>query len=360
MSNYKQGWQKEGLTNDRGELRANLSRLSSMITPPSAWVEEVTLEDQVFIYGDKGPPAWTVVRSQDNRFFAQLPGLTPIKTLAIDNRLSCICYPVSGFWEPPLENGDVELSNGLVDELGWKTHEGKEGLLEDFINLHKAPPEKIIKFVLRWGPLWRCFAHEDCQWVPSYFEFPNKDWRAYSHINDCLWLPKEPIAAFHIEASKAKAAFDIAELLRQNKPAPLEFWEPFHNSESPPRFRDERQRNEFSKDVQRQRRELAMDINLSYLLTPLSPRFFIEWNENSKASLRIDTGFGFLWTVWLQIAQLLCGVYGFYTCASCGHSYLRNRRKPAAGRMNYCDDCCKSGPKKLHARKRRERTLEKF
>lgn len=250
--------------------------------------------------------------------------------------MESIVYPLPEDWRPPV--GMRALS--ALKKAGWDQLEDTDTtrILENFILLANATPDMIKQFVLKWGPLWRCIQHQECFWRDH---------------EDCLWSPAEPLDAFRSLAEEAKAALDIADHLKKDRPAPLELWQPLRYTKGGNGIG---WTGSGDKDFSlwAQKFFLANAIN-RYLTQPSSGAYlYVEWN-NQKAELGIKTGTGFIGVVWLMIAQCLTEAKGVYFCASCGISYIRYMRKPQDGRKNFCPDCSKKGKgsKRLYERSKR-------
>jgi DNA-directed RNA polymerase subunit RPC12/RpoP len=246
-------------------------------------------------------------------------------------------YPIHDYWRQHLDDGSlVPHDLGFLKMMGWQVKEGTTGLLEDFVRIAEGTPEKVRRFVLKWGPLWLCRRHNDCFWtlpVPPA-----------SRENRCIWQPREGVHEFQANARQARAAFDIAASLVQNEPAPAEHW------------RDLGWPLSTKPDLKTQRRLLVLTIN-RYLSRPGGPWLLMDWPDNSKARLTIYTGLGFIQVVWLQIAQVITRGKSLYVCTGCGKPYIRHKRKPREGAANYCEECGSRASKRDHARRKRAHAL---
>jgi DNA-directed RNA polymerase subunit RPC12/RpoP len=299
----REQWDIAGLTDEEGRLRPYLGGGSALWVPP-----EATLITLSVVTG----PA-----------------------IEDEERIPYLQYPIHVYWKEHLNDGSLgPLDLGFLEQVGWKVREETTGLLEDFVRIAEGKPEKVRRFVLKWGPLWLCRRHNDCFWtlpVPPA-----------SRENRCMWQPEEGVHEFQANARQARAAFDIAASLVQNEPAPAEPWRDLGWPFAIPR------------DLKTQRYFLTWTIN-KYLSLPDGPRLLVTWPDNSKARLSIYTGLGFFQVAWLQIAQLITGGKSLYVCTGCGKPYIRHKRKPPEGAANYCEECGSKTSKRDYARRKRAR-----
>ncbi len=253
------------------------------------------------------------------------------------NMVECVIYPLPEAWhhDLPINNQNIDDLKNLHDleEIGWQKMNNSSTVLEDFIRLAEATPDMIRQFVLKWGPLWHCVEHKDCFWVPTWY--PNQK-------NGCRWFPAEPLKEFRLRAIQAEATFDIAVRLSKGRPVPMNLWQ---------RLGWTGEEGKFS--LWGQKFFLTSIIN-GFLTRPGGPSLFVYWNDQ-KPEIVIDTGLGFIRSVWLIIAQCLTGAKGLYFCNSCGDPYIRHMRKPQEGRKSFCPECSGNGKgsKKLYERFKR-------
>lgn len=236
---------------------------------------------------------------------------------------------------------DGDLLQKLL-QAGWDKAKVRATLLNDFLNITNKSDEEaenyILQFASKWGPLWYCFEHWNCGWTPPLYE--NID-----HPN-CWWYPIEPIAVFQAKAIQAKAVFEIAQRLKQNKLAPDELWSAIGDFTS-------------KDNIERQHRAFSRIFNKVFALAN-GPRLFVTWSERSNHNIKLslDFGWGFLPVVWYQILQFIIDdkSKGTYRCSGCGTQYQRRKRRPQ-GATNYCDECGAKGnykkSKSHHASKKR-------
>lgn len=230
-------------------------------------------------------------------------------------------------------------------------------VLNAFLKLAHVSPtqrgiETVRKFAATWGPLWLCqtpghhgYGSADCSWPSNGPVQPSP----------CSWEPQEPFADFIRKAKEAKAALEIAEQLRRNHGASETLW----SEVGIDRWRQGRAALVSQSRPTIQRQALAVVVNGQLLSRPLGLTLLMTWEEATHAKLALARGGGFLYVVWLQIAQLLCEVKGLYPCDECGDYYIRRGRKPQAGRRQFCEACGEGGKASKRQYARRERSESK-
>jgi hypothetical protein len=344
MNQERQAWlrkmQAADLTNKEGRLQTYIEGQAAIWVPPASEV----LEGTVVFNNIRGLKAATRLVVPEQRPEGE--------------KEKYVCYPIPREWDQPVENSpswsgrNKPLRLGLA-EAGWKRRTKAKGsyLLEDLIDLSEISPEKVKRFVSKWGPLWLCFRHTDC-----FYGGPP----ASSQTGDyCQWFAAEPITAFQVRAQQAKAAFNIAASLIEGKPTIENDWRElgWHieiHSEylqalglgTPAEIRELNPRG--------QRFLLTSTVN-TYLSAPAAPHFWIIWGDAPRARLAVQYGLGFVRLAWLQIAQLITHATGYSTCANCTRFFIWHDVKPPRGKNNYCEVCGKRGAKKIWARSNRAR-----
>jgi len=204
-----------------------------------------------------------------------------------------------------------------LQQNGWKKLCNIDTLkmFNDFLNLSGENPylpdtiEKIRKFALKYGPLWESSYRPQGE-KPAWYKSGN-------------WYGYEEVLRWHEKAKEIEAVFEVAICLLENKKAPEEKWAPLKYEDA----------SEY--DIKTQRQLLSGIINATL------KRFVslqTKW-ENGTFKVHIDTGLGFLGTLWLHISQILTKNLMLCTCDGCGRPYIRTGRKPQKGRRNFCGDC---------------------
>jgi hypothetical protein len=91
-------------------------------------------------------------------------------------------------------------------------------------------------------------------------------------------------------------------------------------------------------------RKLYLSILVTQYLTDLHcPRLWLHWTGDDDAKLTLVSGWGFLRTIWVEVAQLLGHVKAFSLCDACGVPYFPVR-KAKESQKNFCK-LCRDGKK---------------
>lgn len=224
-------------------------------------------------------------------------------------------YPLPEDWERRLQDSAqrekalVQLVSRLED-FGWQRREDTKGLVEEFVRLDGATPESFADFAKRWGPLW----YADRGVGDSCFTY----WQRYTDF------PFEAIAAWQELVAEVHTALNVAAYLLQGELVPPAIWASLGLPAAA--------------TIAEQRRELRRFLTLKLRPEIGGPRITV-WDTGGSFSLRLTTGLGFYWPLWLQVAQLVTQSAGVYVCDGCGRPYVRQGRKPAKGRRNFCPSC---------------------
>lgn len=225
-----------------------------------------------------------------------------------------LMFLVPGEWR----SGNKTGWKTRLKEIGWTRKPHDKTLLEEFIRLADSPPEKFLSFAKKWGPLWERIK------LP-YENLPDKD--------EYLW--PESIKVWNLKAKQVKSIVDIASLLCQEEPAPLKYWYwlGFRNEQSHWR--------KIKGDISGQRYWLGLMITNLMGSANNNIRFEVNWTEENPR-LELSTRLGFIHSVWFLLAQAVTK-NNIYICDGCGKVYVREKRKPAKGRKNFCPDCSEGG-----------------
>lgn len=250
-------WDLAGLTSEEGKVQAYVGGGGAIWVPPSVDIA----------------PSFSLNQWERRYEWWEVPE-------------PCLVYPLPPSWGnvvssysfhfdgAPYGSREVLCLLCELEEIGWTFREDTEGLLEDFIAIADGTPERIRRFALKWGPLWKCVDHRDCFWTP-FASLPPPG------LPECSWVRAEPLSAFRERAAQAKAAFDAAAYLLDDKPAPVECWRALGWT-----------KGEEKLDVPLQRFFLASTIN-AYLTLPGRTSLYVTWGRDPKASLTVDFGLGF-------------------------------------------------------------------
>jgi hypothetical protein len=243
--------------------------------------------------------------------------------------------------------------------LGWQCRETREvdtvRLLKTFLRLASVEAkigEAVRKFVLDWGPLWQCSQHIDanCCFTPGLI-VPNQG----AVQRECRWDWHEQVELFRTKAREAEAFIRIINSMKEKKEIPLKQWRPLdpHGYYRQSRFCGEEVRLDGTKTVDKEWRRITLLRALNERLRmPNGPQPMVFWNSSkNQFQMTLDSGFGFLRAVWLQIAQYISGAPGLYKCDACSDWY-QPKKKPKAGNRHFCIPCGEGGraSKRLWAR----------
>jgi hypothetical protein len=297
-------YQLAGFTDAEGRLQTHLGGISEVLVPPA-----VEVGDVAYYSGEK---------------------------------VQSIIYPIPSKWRKrlPVAQGGA-IGAYPLQELGWYERTHTTGLLEDLIDIAQGSAEAVQAFVLRWGPLWVCARHSeydfDCIW-----KFPDWEVDTVPEGDACEWFASEPVELFRRKAREARAAFGMARLLMEGKPVSADYLTDLKMPRILP---------DFEIDVQRRRLARHISGNIS---RAGGPSLSLVWEQGERPRIVVKTGLGFFRLAWLQIAQIISGATGLYVCDGCGLPYIREKRKPAEGKSNYCDNCGKRAANRQLARRRRK------
>jgi hypothetical protein len=230
-----------------------------------------------------------------------------------------------------------------LKEIGWIKKEDTSKLLDQFIALSEATPDRFIAFAKKWGPLWK-----------QSNQFAEKENMLPKDYETAPWI--EPIEIWRLHARLVNSVLNIASYLNQYspEPAPLGCWKAlflrdenylsFIEKAVPPleTFKESR-----FDTIEKQKKELMNYINIEMLNHRV--KFYIDW-QGEVPELKIGSTLGFLSAVWFQLMQTITK-QAICCCNGCGKVYVRNGRKPQAGRNNYCDICGIAGARSDYERR---------
>ena len=172
--------------------------------------------------------------------------------------------------------------------------------------------------------MWRCtvrghhaLALGQCYWEPLVLR---------PRAEKCRWYPVEEVSVFLKKAQQVRATFEAIQYLERGEGLPERIRR--HLVHPRPRGLNTPDRQCF-----------LVTSTVSHNLWGGSWLSFAWPPRADSAKLDIVTGTGFIHVVWMQIAQLLCGVRRFAQCDECGNLYPREGRRPKRGQRNFCPDC---------------------
>lgn len=216
-----------------------------------------------------------------------------------------------------------------LKDKGWILKNDTRNLLGEFVKLADAKPDKYLQFARKWGPLWDQVREP---FKESYTREPQPEKMAPWAESTEIW---------RIKAKEVKGFLDIAAYLHQGKPAPFDLWK------SIPTGLEE----QFKNDITRQRRWISL--LLTHKISDEHQVWFhFDWSGEQPA-LQLTTKLGFIHSVWFQLLQAVSKMQ-VCVCDGCGKVYVREGRKPARGRNNFCPECGDKASKKLWAEKNKK------
>jgi hypothetical protein len=295
-----------------------------------------------------------------------------------ENRDRGVWYPIPGDLEHLMLDGKNPVHFlEAIQTAGWKrkipTDDEMSSLLGEFLEIANAKNDKVeevvLKFVRKWGPLWSCANHPaiGCTgWIPQPYSY---EMSTEYDEGKCVWVRSEPIILFQAMSKQVEAAIQIAGFIANNQPVPFELFLILDDLRATNIWvlKDGLEVTLMGKDDlsrQMQVRSLLSTIN-HYLSTSNSPGFAVTWASKRESSttryklqMAVNTRWGFLPLVWLQLAQNITGSKGIYRCSGCDKWFVPTKRKPPEGRNHFCESCGKnkSHAKRLWAHKERAKT----
>jgi hypothetical protein len=248
-------------------------------------------------------------------------------------------------------------------------------LLEDTLQLLRKERDlaKVQAFAANWGPLWRCAYHsnERCYGSPSKPlpqpkqlppEIGKKSYRQLkeegivhpTYILEslrmeewCAWNGTEKAADYLQVAEEVYAVIRILAYLalgegRRRSKLWAGWWETlgFVWSGGFPTLEEER------------------DLLTGFINEKLDgfkggPDFKLDWFEGAKVpTMAVDHGFGFLPSLWLQVAQKMANAHGLYFCDLCGSPFVAVKKRREGQRV-FCSDCGAKGSNLIARRLKR-------
>jgi len=258
----------------------------------------------------------------------------------------------------------------------WRDVTAGKGLLDDFLRLSAASDEAIARFAERWGPLFVCDEHM----LPVWHRRPS---RRVSSYRECGGVevdgdPATPLVTWRYWSRQALAVLRLGAALRANAEGSDDDWEAIGDEELESWRWDVRQLRPYSpprRDADGRLWVTTPDYGQSLLNAKAA------WRREMRAAaaarnFRVDTGRGdlvnairtwlefgdvvpvFVWprkgpdvlmggagvfaAVGLQVMMAVSRSDGLASCTACGRPYVP-RRRLAANRRHYCEDCAASG-----------------
>ena len=277
----------------------------------------------------------------------------------------------SGFLSPPDE---VELDERgewliwrkrVIREVPAPGHLKAPGrrILEKFISLADAPPERIRDYAREWGILGICKDHD----LPLGHNRPptplsvHSAWLCQAHSwQDGNWhVGKDRVSSWRQYAREALALLRIAARLQSDRLGEIEDWRKALKSSEPWQQRDI---PFWERRVEKEEEVVAGQVNWWLSLGNVTPMF--HWSKVDPTmstcggrGITLGSGQGLFGVLAVQLALVMSGADGFATCTNCGNFY-QPRRRPRADQRRYCPNKPECQKAKL-ADAQRDRTRRK-
>jgi len=228
----------------------------------------------------------------------------------------------------------------------------RKGMLEAFLALGDAPPQRIAAFASRWGVLGICEHDLPCSHNPPPIGAYNGPVYWCSPLG---WYaddrqPYEPIATWRAFAREAFGVTRIAHRLMLGQVGEAEQWAIVYG-------RSGRRAPWWKPSVEGEKLIVARVLNEWLRLGSVRP--VMEWRPSRKherPAIRFGGSSGLFGALALQLALAIGKLDGLALCVHCRAEYMPAARSPKAGQRNFCPDCRKAGiPNRYSLRDWRER-----
>lgn len=238
--------------------------------------------------------------------------------------------------------------------------DGKGPILEKFVRLADAAPDRILDYARHWGPLGlfedtlilelprpgsvHVRAIQPHPWNPPEGLFSDGPSSRRSSDGEYILDGWEPLELWRHFARVARAMINVAAMLHQEKIGATEDWQIIFEWH-------ERSEPWWPRALRFERLILAMVVNDWIELGNVRPR--LDW-DGEKPEIRFDGSLFNALTVQLMAVTSKTG--GTALCSSCGEPYLVSRR-PRTGENHYCQDpeCGKKAAQRDAARRYRQK-----
>lgn len=269
-----------------------------------------------------------------------------------------VCYPHDSLWESvPLQARTAwfycvrqEQSVSWMEKQDMPVH-----LLGEFIELSNADIQSVAGFAQKWGPLWICHTHggegKSCLFVPY-------SWYESRSVEDCSWLPQEPISAFTTLAARVRSMYVTGKRLLKGEPGLESDWLNIDHLNckgkgTMPLYRD-------YVPIPWQRHMLAQELG-RWMAMANSPSLMLDWQVDPKRftdanyppRLAVLPGLGFFPMICIQLMQSICGAIELATCAECGTLDVVNSERTNTHRGHCCSACTDKARKRRYYHSRR-------
>jgi len=252
--------------------------------------------------------------------------------------------------------GSIELDEDILvwtqNTKGYcKSVRQSPKLLETFVGLVNAEPEKVLEFARRWGVLAICehglpATHSYSPSLGFYNPHPACASPDFNHASiDRFCNPlgysvyndggREPLSVWQRFSEQARSILNIAGRLNQDELGHESDWDVVHKHMI--------RRDRIGHSVKQQRLDVAAFVNEWLLLGSVRPALHWDWDVNN-CTIRFEVGFGDFSgsTLFGALAsQLMLAVSNtrLAFCKACQRYYAPPNRRAKRGQNNYCPDC---------------------
>jgi len=243
-------------------------------------------------------------------------------------------------------------------------------MLERFVELHRASDEEILKYSKDWGVLGLC-AHglpashsstvfgkqlgfTPCEWAPSltvsgFFCEDLAVWRRFSAVADAIIQLAGKLNRGELDESEA-AWTSLLSRSGQSHYAPD--WRWGHH-----KLLAIKRPLKRSEILQGARGYLAREIRTWLEIGKAGLSFYYDPDGGWRIIFASGAAANLFGQLALRMMFMISGKGGIVFCSSCSGAYLPNKRRPSAGRSNYCE-ACKADGTMWREIKRRQRSKE--
>lgn len=235
------------------------------------------------------------------------------------------------------------MSRRVGDELHTSSRRFVDSAtLEQFVGLTREGSERILEFARRWGVLDICKHNLPASHNPPTHPLPS-DW---STPPWCTPLGNEnsystgwePLSVWRDLSAQFRAILNIRACLEGDKTGKPEDWRIAVCNESAPYW---------DQTLESDHDRLAIRVNEFLKMGAVAP--FVQWFDYDRRqkglpiqgwAIKLKFG-GLFGALAAELAFAVARTDGLAICSACAKSYTP-RRRPAAGRRQYCDGCKKA------------------
>jgi hypothetical protein len=238
------------------------------------------------------------------------------------------CADATAPWSVPgivhVGDGVLRWKRGGVEHPPHQVHVGPK-LLEDFVRLPAADDRAIEAYFRKWGPLYICEHYRPASHPHTPRATPQHGWwwgcNLLETVGGFYW---EPLDVWREYAEIARAMLTIAADLYNGGSGEVNDWRVVLGDETGP-----------LESPQRGRFYLSCVVNGWIGSAGVRPSLC--WSEKNTMIMLGNRGSLFA-ALATQLLLVIGRRRGLARCSSCGRFYTP-RRRPAANRRRYCDEC---------------------